>query len=175
MKGMNTALISTAKKKIIIKILLLTILFLSLILLAGCAENYGHLQRSKEVDKIFKTYRVLPDHKYFYTGPAGRPDAIMGIHKDYNLETTEWVNFDPSGDTLKTGVDSINFHNSSRVRNYPYGFIILDPEGKQVGVWYSIWDWTTVLREGDNRIKVFPPAIEEPFGNGELRENMTFD
>jgi hypothetical protein len=172
---MNTALIITAKKKIIIKILLLTIMYLSFIFLAGCAGSYGHLQRNEEVDKIFKTYRILPGHKYFYTGPAGRPDAIMGVHNEFTLETTQWTQFDPSDDTLKTGVDSINFHNSNRVRNYPYGFLILDSEGIQVGIWYSIWDWTTVIREDDNRIKVFPPAIEEPFGNGEQQENVTID
>jgi len=162
-------------KKDRLKISVLTIFFASLFALAGCAENYGRLQRNEEVDKIFKTYRTLPDHNYYYTGPAGRPDAIMGIHNDYTLETTQWTPFDPSGDTLKTGVDSINFHHSTRVRNYPYGFIILDPAGKQVGIWYSIWDWTTVILEKDKRIKVFPPAQKDAFGNGDQREKMKFD
>ena len=55
------------------------ILFITVtIVFGGCAENYGRLQRSAEVDKIFKTYRVLPDHRYYFTGPEGRPDAIMG-------------------------------------------------------------------------------------------------
>ena len=172
---MNTALIITAKKKIIIKILLLTIMYLSFIFLAGCAGSYGHLQRNEEVDKIFKTYRILPGHKYFYTGPAGRPDAIIGIHKDYTLETTQWAKFDPSDDTLKTGVDSINFHNSNRVRNYPYGFLILDSEGIQVGIWYSIWDWTTVVMKDENRIQVFPPAKNDFFENGDELDKMDND
>ncbi len=153
----------------------LILFFISLIVLAGCAQNYGRLQRNEEVDKIFKTYQVLPDHKYYYSGPEGRPDAIMGIHKDYTLETTQWVQFNISGNTLKKGVDSINFHNSNRVRNYPYGFIIFDPDGRQVGVWYSIWDWTTVILEQDNLITVFPPAVEDPSGNGELPEKMNID
>jgi hypothetical protein len=152
------------------------ILFISVtFVIGGCAENYGRLQRSSEVDKIFKSYQVLPDHNYYYVGPDGRPDAIMGIESVYTLETTQWTQFDPSDKTLKTGVDSINFHHSTRVRNYPYGFIILDTEGKQVGIWYSIWDWTTVIMEENHHIKVFPPAVEEPFGNGDGREKMKFD
>jgi hypothetical protein len=154
----------------------LVILFIPVLLIfTGCAGNYGRLQRSQEVDKIFKSYQVLPDHNYYYVGPDGRPDAIMGIQRDYTLETTQWTQFDPSDETLKTGVDSINFHHSTSVRYYPYGFIILDPEGKQVGIWYSIWDWTTVIMEKDNRIKVFPPAKKDPFGNGDQREKMKFD
>ena len=155
--------------------LTISLFFAILFVLAGCTENYGRLQRSEGIDKIFKTYRVLPDHNYYYVGPDGRPDAIMGIHSDYTLETTQWTQFDPSDDTLKTGVDSINFHHSTRVRNYPYGVLILDPEGKQLGIWYSIWDWTTVIMEEDNRIKVFPPAKKDPFGNGDEREKMKFD
>ena len=29
--------------------------------------------------------------------------------------------------------------------------------------------------EEDNRIKVFPPAKKDPFGNGDEREKMKFD
>ncbi len=157
------------------RIAMVILFFAAVTVLAACSENYGRLQRSEEVDRIFKTYRVLPGHKYYYTGPAGRPDAIMGIHNDYTLETTQWTPFDPADNTLKTGVDSINFHHSTRVRNYPYGFIILDPAGRQVGIWYSIWDWTTVIMEKDNRLKVFPPAQRDPFGNGDQREKIKFD
>jgi hypothetical protein len=125
--------------------------------------------------KIFKSYRVLPDHNYFYVGPECRPDAIMELENVYTLETTQWTLFDPSDKTLKTGVDSINFHHSTSVRYYPYGFLILNPEGKKIAIWYSIWDWTTVIMEENHHIKVFPPAVEEPFGNGDGREKMKFD
>jgi len=172
---MNAYAVITSVKKRGLKITVLTMFFANIFVLAGCAGNYGYLQRSEEVYNVFKTYRVLPDHKYYYTGPAGRPDAIIGIHSDYTLETTQWTQFDPSDGTLKTGVDSINFHYSTRVRNYPFGFTILDPDGRQVGVWYSIWDWTTVVMEEDNRIKVFPPVVEEPFGNGSQLKKMKSD
>lgn len=151
------------------------ILFITVtIVFGGCAENYGRLQRNEEVNKIFKSYQILPDHNYYYVGPEGRPDAIMGIESVYTLETTQWTQFDPSDKTLKKGVDSINFHHSTSVRYYPYGFNILDPAGTRVGIWYSIWDWTTVIME-DNRIRVFPPAKQDPFGNGDERERRKID
>ena len=72
-----------------------------MMIIGGCAENYDRLQRSEEVDKIFKGYQVLSDHNYYYVGPEGRPDAIMGIQNEYNLETTQWTQFNASDDTLK--------------------------------------------------------------------------
>jgi hypothetical protein len=150
----------------------------ALVLIGGCAGsgNYGRLQRSREVDQIFRDYRVLPDHKYYYTGPAGRPDAIMGIRNEYTLETTQWTQFSPPDDTtLKKAVDSINFYHHAGVHNYPYGFFILDPAGHRLGIWYSIWDWTTVIVKGDNRIEVFPPGRKDPFENGENPERMKYD
>ncbi len=138
----------------------------------GCSGKYGRLQRNRDVDQVFKTYRVLPGHRYYYTGPEGRPDAIMGIQNEYTLETTQWTQFKASVETLKKWVDSINFHHSTDVRYYPYGFFILDPAGTRLGIWYSIWNWTTVIVKEDKRIQVFPPAKKDFFENGDERERM---
>jgi len=144
-------------------------------IIGGCAENYGRLQRSEEVDKIFKDYQVLSDHNYYYVGPEGRPDAIMGIQNEYTLETTQWTQFNASDNTLKKWVDTINFYHNTGVRYYPYGFFILDPAGSRLGIWYSIWDWTTVMMKDDRRIQVFPPAKKDFFEDGDELDKMEND
>ncbi len=151
------------------------ILIVLLIILIGCAGNYGRLSRDYEANKIFNSYQILPDHRYYYSGPDGRPDAIMGIQRDYTLETSMWTEFDLSDDTLKKGVNSINFHHHTSVRRYPYGFDIIGPDGKRIGIWYSIWEWTTVLVEVDKRVKIFPPAKEESSGLGDDPKQMHLD
>lgn len=152
------------------------ILFITItIVFGGCAENYGRLQRSEEVDKIFKSYQVLPDLNYYYVGPEGRPDAIVGIQSTYTLETTQWTQFNASEDILKKWVDTINFHHNTGARYYPYGFFILDPEGSRLGIWYSIWDWTTVMMKDDKRIQVFPPAKKDFFEDGDELDKMDND
>jgi hypothetical protein len=173
---MNTAFYSTGKD-ITPRVSSPAVLIVLLAFVVGCAGsgNYGRLQRSRDVDQIFRTYRVLPDHLYYFTGPAGRPDAIMGIRNEYTLETTQWTQFSPSGDTLRKAVDSINFYHHTGVHYFPYGFFIVDPEGSRLGIWYSIWDWTTVIVKDDNRIEVFPPAKKDPFGNGDKPERMKND
>ena len=141
----------------------------------GCAGEYGRLERSHEANEIFKSYHVLPDYKYYYSGPEGRPDAIMGIRNEYILETVHWTQFEASDDLLKKWVDTINFYHSTGVRYYPYGFFILDPVGSRLGIWYSIWDWTTVIMKDDKHIQVFPPAKNDFFEDGDELDKMDDD
>jgi hypothetical protein len=39
----------------------------------------------------------------------------------------------------------------------PYGSIILDDNGKQIGIWYSSKQWTTVIIEENNEIAILAP------------------
>jgi hypothetical protein len=122
------------------------------------------------MDSIFIFFYVAS--KYYFTGPEGRPDAIMGIYRDYTLETTQWTEIDLTEEQLKKLIDWINFHHRDNTRYYPDGFLILDHDGRQVGIWYSIWDWTTVIVEENRRIMVYPPLKDHRFGNGDEREIM---
>jgi hypothetical protein len=45
--------------------------------------------------------------------------------------------------------------------NY-YAYSILDPEGKQVGFWYSIQNYTVVKFLEENKIEVYPPELIQP-------------
>ena len=51
---MNSSIIITGKNSLRIQIPVPVIFLVSLMVLAGGAENYGRLQRSEEIDKIFK-------------------------------------------------------------------------------------------------------------------------
>ena len=148
------------------------LILVALLVNAGRAGNYGRLVRNEEINEVFKTYRILPDHRYYFIGPEGRPDAIMGIRRDYTLETKQWTEMDLTEAQLKKLVKWINFHHRSRTSYYPHGFAILDRDNNQIGIWYSIWDWTTVVVEEDNRVMVYPPSKENRFGNGDERDRL---
>jgi len=64
---------------------------LTLFLLIGCATggNYGKLERNRDLDNMFLNYEVLPDHRYYTTGGYDAPDAILAIHRDYELDNSE--------------------------------------------------------------------------------------
>ena len=97
------------------------LIIVTLLAIVGCAGNDGRLVRNQEINEVFKTYRILPDHRYYFTSPEGRPDTIMGIRCDYTLETTQWTEIDLTEERLKKLVNWINFHHRSRASYYPYG------------------------------------------------------
>jgi hypothetical protein len=82
----------------------------------------------------------------------------MGIHRDFRLQTTQWTQIDLTSDQLKKWVQWFDSHYGANTTYYPYGFQILDHNGNPVGIWYSIWNHTTVEVKEDNQLVIFPPA-----------------
>ena len=117
--------------------------------------KYGKLKRDREVNRIFKTYRILPDHKYYTSGRADIPYAIIGIQNIYDLRPGTWKEIDLTTPMLRNWVSRMD-----NIYGYPpYGSMILDNNGKRIGVWYSSKQWTTVLIEENNEIAVLAPEI----------------
>jgi hypothetical protein len=146
---------------------LVTICVLAIpILLSACSGHYGSLKKDHLVNDSFLATTVLPDHRYYFSGPESLPTAILGIRNGYELLSDQWTPFYPSETLLRKQVDSIRFHYRGRVRLYPYGSTIVDCRGNAIGVWYSIWDWTPVHCLGDNQINVYPPPLAEPEQEG---------
>ena len=115
--------------------------------------NYGSLKRDKEVTQIFETYKVLPDHKYFTCGSGNIPFAIIGIHETYTLRKGLWKEVNLTTQLLRSWT-----YQMDTIYGYPpYGSKILDDNGKQVGIWYSSKQWTTVIMEENNGIALLSP------------------
>lgn len=152
------------KKKIEIYAALLLLLILSL---GGCAHNYGRLQPSSAVTAIFKANRILPDHKYYYCGPDGWPDAIIAVNADFILVSDLWTPFEPSPKRLRDLTDYAQTHYGTDTHHFPYGYKILTPDGRKVGVWYSIWDWTTIEMRSDREVNVYPPMTKDLWPDGD--------
>jgi len=142
------------------------ILLVIIFALSACAGNYGRVQKNGKVDQIFTTYQVLDDHRYYISGPENLPEAILGVQQDYTLETTQWTRVLPTEQQLKEWVDGLDFYFHDFPHHNPYGYVILDPSGRQVGIWYSIWDYTPVIFKEDNVVQIYAPIMPDPFGAG---------
>jgi len=129
-------------------------------LLAGCAanskdrQNSGILKLSIEVSKIFESYQVLPEYRYYFYGSSTKPRAIMGIDQNYTLSTQLWkeaANLTP--EQLKGWVEQIlGFMPPTRT----YGAYILGPADEKVGIWYSPYPDAPVSVQPDKRVEVIP-------------------
>lgn len=134
-------------------IALFVFVYMILTLSAAMAFEYGKLQRDRETTRIFQTYKVVPGHKYYTAGQGNIPYAIIGIHKDYTLRQGLWKQVNISTQLLRSWVDQMHTIYGFQ----PYGSKIVDNKGKQLGIWFSSKQWTTVVLEENNVIAVFTP------------------
>lgn len=144
--------------------LLLVIAIISLFI-SGCAGtgNYGTFHHDRELDNMFMSYQILPDYNYFTSGGYDKPNAILGIHKDYQMITDiDWRSIpNISSVQVEKWIRTIDPDDRS-VGSHYFAYYILDPEGKQVGFWYSIQNHTVVKFLEENKIEVYPPDLIQP-------------
>ncbi len=111
--------------------------FMFLTALGGCAmSNYGRLESNSDIRRAFETYQIMPDHSYYYRGTFSRPFVIVGINKNFELNSKLWVEIDPQSKDFRTLIDRVSLQGSGSTTR-PWGFRILDHSGSAVGVWYS--------------------------------------
>jgi hypothetical protein len=119
----------------------------------GISLKYGKLERSSEITKLFETHQILPDHQYYYSGLGAVPYAIIAIDNQYKLRKGLWNEVEATVPMLRNWVREMDM-----IYGFPpYGFRILDHNGRQLGVWYSSKQWTTIIIEEENKIAVLAP------------------
>ena len=132
------------------------------ILLAACSGSYGRIERSNDVGNLFERHEVLPDHRYFVTGPQARPKAILAVHQSYTLQPGLWRPVEMTPELLKRLVDAMTGHLGFTPAIM--GASITDPQGKQIGLWYSPYSNTAIRFEPENRVVVSLPSKDpDPF------------
>jgi hypothetical protein len=131
---------------------------------SGCAgtKNRGSLQIDRELEKIFLSYQVMTDYNYYTSGSYDKPNAILGVHKDYQMVTDFWVSIpNVNSAQIEKWIRTIDPEDRAPGHSY-FAYYILDPEGKQVGFWYSIENHTVIKFLEENKIDVYPPDLIQP-------------
>jgi hypothetical protein len=162
--GKGGIMFSIKASRKIFNLLSLSAAMLSFIFLVGCATGgrYATFKRSRDLNYRYLNYEVLPDHKYYTSGGYDNPDAILALHTDYELADSAglWTNF-PNVDyeQMRKWIDTIAPEQDHRFTNGYFATYILDPDGKKVGVWYSIETFTTVKFLEGNKVLVYTPDV----------------
>ena len=121
-------------------------------LLIGCkTANYGKFKQSHEVEKLFTSGQVLPDHKYYYAGSNSRPSTVMGINNNYTLDDEFWDKTENIQRDLKLWVGDMG------KRENVWGYYILAPDGQQIGIYYSNRDAGWVTMGENNQVTISTP------------------
>ena len=122
---------------------------------AGCLAtgNYGVLRTDPEVNKEFKHNRAFENHRYYYYGWIGAPDAVIGIQNDYTLLSNLWKAVDLDRISLQVLKDRMLNRDPT---NFD-GAILKDGAGNRMGVWFSDASGATIKMAGDKQIEFIRP------------------
>jgi len=126
-------------------------------LCVGCFANYGKYQISRDVARMFESFQVPGEYKYYYAGSNKDPDALMGLHRDYTLNNDLWKETDMNTGQLKKWIQEINLIGYSTTA---HGRYILAPNGKTIGVYYSKWEGGPIKMEAGNQVVIHLPDTD---------------
>lgn len=159
------------------KKLLLTVGVISAALsIVGCLtmaqhfKNYGSILSSNDVTEAFESKQVNPGLDYYFIGPEGTPDVVIGLNKGYRLDSTLWKKITLTPEALKAMISSMQ--SLARKHNvFLHGFTILDNQRMPIGVWYSLLKNPTYIRmESEKLVDIGTPSQSGRLSRIEFRD-----
>jgi hypothetical protein len=138
-------------------------LILALWAFVGCATMngpYGSITPDQAVEKNFEAFILDPGMNYYYSGPDIYPNALIGLKKAYVLDNDFWKPVEPNPKTFRHMIENMKYKAQSH-GTAEHGFVMKDPQGNPIGVWYSILSIKTmVVKMGpDNKVMVYTPEL----------------
>jgi len=122
-------------------------------------KNYGEIRPSAEATGVFENYKVLPDYRYYVSGPDLYPNALIALDRAYALDSDLWKERKLTSVEMKELIGDMQ-SKAREVGETLHGFDILDHGGKKIGLWYSILRARTYVKmEGDGRVVIATPPI----------------
>ena len=134
-------------------------LVLFIVLIPGCqplGTDYT-FRRDGEITSSFEESIILPGYNYFFYGPEAEPLAVLGVRKEINFMPGLWKKVELTEKKLTDWVEIIDNRHRGVYGVY-HGSRIIDKNGKEIGVWYSLFDRTTVRTNPDGgSISIYTP------------------
>ncbi len=152
------------KVDVIIKYFFCCVLMATLVGLVSCTglfRNYGSIRPSERVTGDFERFNVANQMRYYISGSDLYPNAILGLRGDVQLDSrTLWKEVKMTRAKMKELVGDMKTRTFG-LGLYLYGFELTAPDGRPVGVWYSIPTARTMLRRNeDSTIWIETPDID---------------
>jgi hypothetical protein len=106
-------------------------------LLAACSlPRVGGIHNSREATEQFERLTAQPNYRYWYLNQENNPFGVAGLERDYRLDDGPmWHAVEPDSDVFRKVVGLVQ--SFPMPGSFTAGFVITDPEGRQIGHWYS--------------------------------------
>lgn len=106
-------------------------------LMTACSLSHiGGIQNSREVTEEFERFAAQADYRYWYLNQENHPFGVVGFERNYILDGGPmWHAVASDSETFRKVIGLVQSFPASG--SYSSGFAITDPEGRQIGRWYS--------------------------------------
>ena len=128
---------------------------------AALLQDYGGISPSETAKGDFERFAVNGSFRYYVSGSDLYPNAILGLRTEERLDPkTLWREVVMTPVAMKDFVEGMNTR-AFNLGLYLYGFELTVPDGRPVGVWYSIPQARTMLRvNADGTLWIETPDID---------------
>ena len=128
------------------------------------SKKFGSLKFNAAIIAKFGSSVPLPTNlDVYFSGPADRPFAVIGIIKGTPFDPNIWQPISVDAENIGKWRQMIERYNDMLANPY-FGYDILDPSGKVVGKWLSYQRDTVIKMTKDNKLTVYTP--EGSFARG---------
>jgi hypothetical protein len=122
--------------------------------------GYGKLRPSGEVTAAYEAFHVDPGKIYYSSGAYHAPSAVMGLDKDWTLESDLWEKRDLDAEGMKGIVKGMRAAAGEHLASL-HGFDILDDRGRKIGNWFSLPGMSIAIKTMDEkRVAISTPTID---------------
>jgi hypothetical protein len=138
------------------------------VIATACAAGPSHFRRSYDIEYLFEDHQVVADYRYYVSGGTYKPLAIVGLRKDYRLDSPHWQEVDADPEKMVDWMLRMRNQPGAEYNIEPNGARILDNQGNPIGIWYSVWDFPRLTFTSEKVIDislpmpVFPPSNRNP-------------
>jgi hypothetical protein len=121
--------------------------------------KYGKLQFNPEVIPRFASTDPLPTNMdIYFSGPADRPYAMIGIIKGTPFDPNIWRPIAEDAENIGKWRQMIHDYNDMLANPY-FGYDMHDPDGKVFGKWISFERRTTIKKTKNGKLTVYTPDV----------------
>jgi hypothetical protein len=130
------------------------------------SKKHGSLDYNAAIITKFGSSATLPTNMdVYFSGPADRPDAVIGIIKGTPFDANIWRPIAMEAEEIGKWRYLIQEYNDLLQDPY-WGYDMLGPDGKVFGKWISSERRAVIKMTKDNKITVYTPDVQQRSGTG---------
>ena len=134
------------------------LLVAGIFMMSGCASGgYGRLYLDTEVTLWFRQNSVPDYYRYYTNGRSDMPYAIIGIDPRYRINTNIWEPVAPNTPNFADKIAFVWRPDIWEQLDPAQGAWIESPGGEKIGIWFSMYPFTTIELQEDNRVVILSP------------------